>query len=206
MVRGWIGSFADQVYPIYAMTKFLQIYQDEGALQAAVTCAQALCQAQGQLGQWWWHYDASSGRVVDGYPVFSVHQHGMAPMTLFALGKVIERDFEPWIHKGLKWINPQNELGLNMEDSGAGVIWRCLFRPKIQFRRYFSSALNQANSGMEHQSKKGLNVLFECRPYELGWLLYAFATRVGKDSHSLLNDFRTASTMTVATSPGTESL
>ena len=40
-------------------------------------CAHGLCQAQGALGQWWWHYDSLRGRVFEGYPVFSVHQHGM---------------------------------------------------------------------------------------------------------------------------------
>src|SRR5580692_8116669 len=127
--RGRIGSFADQVYPIYAMTRFSQAYQEESALQMALQTGRGLCEAQGSLGQWWWHYDSLSGRVLEGYPVFSVHQHAMGPMTLFALGEAAQCDFTPWIYRGLQWINVDNELGFNMEDDSAHVIWRCQFRP-----------------------------------------------------------------------------
>jgi hypothetical protein len=174
-VRGRIGSLADQLYPIYAMTKFSEAYQDDGAAQAALDCAGTLCEAQGPLGQWWWHYDALSGRVVEGYPVFSVHQHGMGPMTLFALGDAVRVDFSPWIYKGLQWINSKNELGFDMEDASANVIWRSIFHPTL--KRLWNAAFNMRGGREESQSRNGLRVLFECRPYELGWLLYAFAGR-----------------------------
>jgi len=116
MTRGRIGSFADQVYPIYAMTRFSQAYQEDSALQMALQTGRGLCEAQGSLGQWWWHYDSLTGRVLEGYPVFSVHQHAMGPMTLFALGEAAQVDFTPWIERGLQWINSENELGFNMED------------------------------------------------------------------------------------------
>ena len=133
-VRGRIGSFADQVYPIYSMTKFYQAYGDDLALQRARECALAICDAQGPLGQWWWHYDSGNGRVFEEYPVFSVHQHGMAPMTLFALSKAAQTNFDPWIYKGLDWINQRNELSVNMEDASMNVVWRCI-RQSV-FRRY----------------------------------------------------------------------
>jgi len=184
MVRGRIGSFADQVYPIYAMTRFSQAYQEESALQMAVQCGRGLCDAQGSLGQWWWHYDSLSGRVVEGYPVFSVHQHAMGPMTMFALGEAAQCDFTPWIDRGLKWINAANELAFNMEDEGAGVIWRCQYRSTSQVKTYLKAAFSPGNSAKPYEAKKDLKVLFECRPYELGWLLYAFAGRCGKDTSS----------------------
>ena len=40
---------------------------------------------QGPAGQWWWHYDRRTGRVVERYPVYAVHQDAMAPMALLAL-------------------------------------------------------------------------------------------------------------------------
>jgi len=174
-IRGRIGSLADQLYPIYAMTKFSGAYGDDAAAKEALDCARGLCNAQGPLGQWWWHYDASSGRVVQEYPVFSVHQHGMCPMTLFALGDVLQVDFGPWIYKGLRWINSENELGFDMEDASANVIWRSIYHPT--FRRLWNAALNAGIGREEHQPGNGLRILFECRPYELGWLLYAFAGR-----------------------------
>jgi hypothetical protein len=180
MTRGRIGSFADQVYPVYAMTRFSQAYQEESALKMALQCGRGLCEAQGLLGQWWWHYDSLSGRVLEGYPVFSVHQHAMGPMTLFALGEAAECDFSPWIYRGLKWINAKNELGFNMEDDKAQVIWRCQYRPTSQVKTYLKAAFSLGNSATPYEAKKDLKVLFECRPYELGWLLYAFAARAGQ--------------------------
>jgi len=180
IVRGRIGSFADQVYPIYAMTRFSQAYQEESALQMALQCGRGLCEAQGSLGQWWWHYDSLSGRVLEGYPVFSVHQHAMGPMTLFALGEAAQCDFTPWIDRGLKWINAENELGFNMEDDAAQVIWRCQYRSASQVKTYLKAALSRGDTTKPYEAKKDLKVLFECRPYELGWLLYAFASRTGQ--------------------------
>ena len=174
MVRGGVGSFADQVYPIYAMSKFSQAFGDAHAKERALDCALNICEAQGSLGQWWWHYDSTTGSVVDGFPVFSVHQHGMAPMTLFALGEVIQSDFTPWIHKGLLWL-ANNELGFDMEDSSANLVWRCIQRPMS--RKYLNVAAGFLRHTDNQSSRDNLKVLFECRPYELGFLLYAFADK-----------------------------
>ena len=177
MVRGRVGSFADQVYPIYAMTQFGRAYQNEEALGRALKCARGICEVQGPLGQWWWHYDSVAGKVTDGYPVFSVHQHAMAPMTLFALGDALGNAFDPWIYKGLRWINSDNELDFEMEDSSAGVIWRCIQRKRPSRARYLKARLGIHSDALRHEGNSELEALFECRPYELGWLLYAFAGR-----------------------------
>jgi hypothetical protein len=195
ILRGSIGSFADQVYPIYALTKFAQACQDQHATQRALDCALAICEAQGSLGQWWWHYDSSNGRVVDGFPVFSVHQHGMAPMALFALGEAIQSDFGPWIYKGLQWID-NNELGVDMRDDSESLVWRSIFRPIS--RKYWNVATRLLAVRKHPKSHDDLSVLFECRPYELGFLLYAFADkdtqlssiRAGKHSNEIVSPLR----------------
>jgi hypothetical protein len=182
MVRGRIGSFADQVYPIYAMTQFSEAFGHGEAAAKAIQCARAICDVQGRLGQWWWHYDSTGGQVVDGYPVFSVHQHAMGPMTLFALGEVTQQDFRPWIYKGLQWVNSQNELGFEMEDAEAKLIWRCIFRSERSVSRYLKGTVGRYSHPVQHDRVEDLKVLFECRPYELGWLLYAFAARADDES------------------------
>jgi len=171
-LRGRIGSFADQVYPIYALTKFSQALGDERALERALDCSLNICEAQGALGQWWWHYDSSTGEVAGKYPVFSVHQHAMGPMTLFAVGQATNSDFAPWIYRGLEWIG-KNELGFDMEDASANLVWRCVHQPAAV--KYLGLAKQLLTGRHETSSRKGLAVRFECRPYELGWLLYAFA-------------------------------
>jgi hypothetical protein len=182
MARGRIGSFADQVYPIYAMTQFSRAFGHAEAGRRAMKCARSICDVQGPRGQWWWHYDSVGGQVVDGYPVFSVHQHAMAPMTLFALGEATQQDFRPWIYKGLQWINSQNELGFEMEDASAKLIWRCIFRSRRSLGRYLNAAFSRYSHPIEHHHADGLEGLFECRPYELGWLLYAFGARADQES------------------------
>jgi hypothetical protein len=170
-VRGHVGSFADQVYPIFAMAQFGQVFGMKEALQNSLQCANAICRLQGPLGQWWWHYDAASGRVVERYPVYSVHQHGMAPMALFATQDACHADFREQIYKGLKWISGANELEQELENAAAGVVWRCI-RPA----KWASYAARIRTLVGEEPDLGAAEILFECRPYELGWLLYAHAS------------------------------
>jgi hypothetical protein len=110
--------------------------------------------------------------VAETFPVFSVHQHAMGPMALIALGEAIQSDFSPWIFKGLQWID-NNELGIDMRDDSANVVWRCIGRN--QPTRIWNLAINTLTGREDRESRNGLRPLYECRPYELGWLLYAFA-------------------------------
>ncbi len=83
--RAHVGSFADQIYPVQALARGYALTGDPALLEAANLTAQRLCDLQGPAGQWWWHYDTRTGGVVERYPVYSVHQHAMAPMVLHDL-------------------------------------------------------------------------------------------------------------------------
>jgi hypothetical protein len=175
-LRGHLGSFADQVYPIYALTKFAEAYKVHTALDNARRCAEAICRAQGTRGQWWWHYDSSTGRPFERYPVYSVHQHGMGPMALMALGEATRMDVAGSVKRGLSWIEANNELAIDLRDPNANVIWRCIHlnkRCKVQSRRFLSLLRHCPDA----ESMSNLAVRFECWSYELGWLLYALARR-----------------------------
>lgn len=175
-LRGAIGSFADQVYPIFAISKYAQFYRVEEPLQSALACADAICRAQGERGQWWWLYDSRSGRVASRYPVYSVHQHGMAPMALFAAQVASGKNFDEFVSKGLNWIYGDNELGIDMRDSAQSLIWRCI-RSVQQQSKYVEVARTLLRAGAESIAAHKLQVLKEQRPYEFGWLLYAFAQK-----------------------------
>ena len=168
-LRGRIGSFADQVYPMYAFSKFATCGHDE-ARQMALRTAHTICQHQGPLGQWWWHYSSSTGRVAGRYAVYSVHQHAMAPMALLAVADATGEDFSKSIFRGLDWVSGRNELNLDMRDAANHIVWRSFYQGR--YRRYANRISNLA--GLPG-SAGGLQVKYECRPYELGWLLYAFA-------------------------------
>ncbi len=180
-LRGRLGSFADQVYPIIALSKLTQA-SDDGRLRGSLAQAgaqarpmalrtgQAICDLQGPLGQWWWHYDSMSGRAVGKYPVYSVHQHAMGPMALFALGEATGRDYRQPILRGLEWIGGRNELNFDMRDRAHNIVWRSFFESKL--RGYTNELLGVAGLSGRH---KDFQIKYECRPYELGWLLFAFA-------------------------------
>ncbi len=174
LLRGRIGNFADQIYPIYAMVKFATTFHMEEPLQSALECAAVLCRLQGELGQWWWLYESRTGRVSSRYPVYSVHQHGMAPMSLFALEEATGQSFKHFIYKGLRWISGVNELRTDMRDYSQNLIWRCILS-KWKQTKYWDTALSLLRSPKEKASVGALQILCEGRPYELGWLLYAFA-------------------------------
>jgi len=171
-LRGRIGSFADQVYPIYAFSRFAQAYDASDALERAKQCADSICRVQGSEGQWWWHYDGRNGGVLEEYPVYSVHQEGMAPMALFALEQAAGLDYKAHIFRGLNWIAGQNELAVDMRHE-SGLVWRCL-RHRSKFGLYRERAKGFLNLP-KGTGPEDLMILRECRPYELGWLLYAFA-------------------------------
>ena len=58
--------------------------------------------------------------------MYSVHQHAMAPMALFAAQDACNADFSEEMYKGLEWISGANELQQDLENARAGVIWRCI--------------------------------------------------------------------------------
>lgn len=183
VVRGHVGSFADQVYPIIALANFSQVFEVKEARESALQCANAICRLQGPLGQWWWHYNSSTGRVVERFPVYSVHQHAMAPMALFELEDLYRADFRKHICKGLTWIDGKNEVNQDFKDESAGVVWRCLLPRKTGS---LSARIGSVLLGKEPVTDAAsLQILFECRPYELGWLLYALA---GRDLHPVAPD------------------
>ena len=174
-LRARIGSFADQVYPIYAFSKFAKAFGVEEPVEQALKCANGVCRAQGELGQWQWLYDASNGRVSSRYPVYSVHQHGMAPMALFALEGAAGQRFTEFIYKGLRWIYGSNELGFDMRDANQKLIWRCLL-PRNLHAKYWEILMNRLRMPAEYMQVSSLKILREQRPYEYGWLLFAFAS------------------------------
>lgn len=173
-LRGRVANFDDQVYPVHALARFARAYGAPEALEAALACAATLCRLQGPLGQWWWHFDAASGRVLATYPVFSVHQDAQAPMALGALSEASGRDFGPFVLKGLGWVAGANELGRCLVEAAHGVIWQ-----GVGHRRGHVQRLEEALSFLfgRRLTPGRLVLTQECRSYHLGWVLYAWAAR-----------------------------
>lgn len=177
--RAHVGSFADQVYPLQALARASRLTGADWMLEHADRTAAALCGAQGPAGQWWWHYDSRDGSVVEPFPVYSVHQHAMAPMVLFDLWEAGGADRRPEIVAGLSWVDAHPEVVEELVAERFGLVWRKVGRREP---RKAARALGAATTAVwQGATVPGLDrvlppvvVDHECRPYELGWLLYAW--------------------------------
>ena len=176
-MRRRVANFADQIYPVQALAFLAKLEGDGDALAASERCARRLVETQGPLGQWCWHYDALRGFPVQAYPVYSVHQHGMAPMALRALHCAGGPDLSAAAELGRRWI-AENELGRPFLDLAAGTIWRSLERTEpalLRFGRKLGSALGTAAESRPDAPPGQLRMNLETRPYEWAWCLYAGA-------------------------------
>jgi hypothetical protein len=174
--RAHVGSFADQVYPIQALARLHGSADDPEALAVANTVAGVICAAQGPAGQWWWHYDSRTGEVVEGYPVYTVHQHAMAPMALLDLADAGGTGHLDAIGQGLRWLQGPPEAGQDLVLDEPPITWRKVARgdPR-KVVRGLRAASTRIRPGMRlpalYRVYRPGPVDHECRPYELGWLL-----------------------------------
>jgi hypothetical protein len=180
-LRGHVTCFADQVYPIHALSLYSAARQDPRPLGIAAQCARVICERQGDAGQWWWHYDVRTGAVIEGYPVYAIHQDAMAPMALLALGAAGGPRLHAHIERGLSWLEAAPELGGgSLVDPAARMVWRKVARREPgKTSRYIQSAATRFAPALR---VPGLGRLFppgaidhEDRPYHYGWLLYAWS-------------------------------
>lgn len=186
--RAHVGCFADQVYPIQALARYASATGDRRALDAADRCAARIVREQGPAGQWWWHYDVRTGAVVEGYPVYSVHQHAMAPMALLELAGAGGADHRAAVARGVRWLSRHPEVQAELLDETTGAIWRKVGRREP--RKAVRSARALATAVSPRLRLRALDRLFppvrvdrECRPYELGWLLYAWGATPAAGRH-----------------------
>jgi hypothetical protein len=189
--RSHVACFADQVYPIQALARLHASGADDEARAAAERCAVRICDLQGADGQWWWHYDARTGNVIEGYPVYSVHQHAMAPMALLDLADVGGSDYAEPVARGLRWMTDAPELvgGEPLIHDGPALTWRKVYRGDP--RKLVRAAHGLTTRAVPGTRLRPLELVFrprsidrECRPYELGWLLFAWLGSVTPDRNT----------------------
>ncbi|MCC7416115.1 MAG: hypothetical protein IT176_03165 [Acidobacteria bacterium] len=179
-LRAHVACFADQVYPILALSQYVALTGDPWALRVASETARHLVRLQGAAGQWWWHYDTRRPVVVEEYPVYAVHQDGMAPMALGALARVAgSAEYDEPIARGLQWLVRTPEIGGTLVDDGRRIIWRKVGRrDPLKAARYLQAIASRVRPGARWPLVDRLfppvAIDFECRPYHLGWLLYAW--------------------------------
>ena len=178
-LRAHVSCFADLVYPIQALSYYHFVTGNARAAEIACRCAEHMCQQQGPEGQWWWHFDVRTGRVVERYPVYSVHQDSMAPMALFALAEACSQDYSESLEKGLRWLANPLEISGTLIDTERNVIWRKVARREpgrlVRGLQATASRLHPAIPlpGVDIAFPPS-SVDYESRPYHMGWILHAW--------------------------------
>ncbi len=182
------SSFAASCYTAYVFLYYAKICSNERVHNLGIKIARKLVELQGAQGQWPWYYYVPGGVVADYYQVYSVHQEAMAPLFLLEAIDQGYDEFRKPLIKGFKWILGENELGQSMVSTEHSLIWRSVVR-NSQMEKCVRFARGLASKFFGYKSKPvsndSLYINRECRSYELGWALWAFAGRT--DFDELLN-------------------
>ena len=170
--------FSTQIYWVYALATYGRVAGDTRCLEVAAATMRRLVALRDPLGGWAWRYDPATGGVPDPFPVYSVHQHGMAPMTLHLLvelGLVAPESAAVTLHESLAWLW-HNQLGASMVDVERQTIHRSV-RRRFPMNRIVYTAGRWGLARPITRVPAFLRLNPTCRPYELGWLAYAWAGR-----------------------------
>ena len=91
-----------------------------------------------------------------------------------------QQDHQDELELSLKWLFGENELNENLVLDQQGFIYRDIERIELpKFFRRLRALLCCANLETLHKISgkccAGFRINSECRPYHLGWILYAWA-------------------------------
>jgi hypothetical protein len=179
--RRRFGSFASQTYLAMACYHYGEFIGNPTAIRIANACTRVLIGLQGPMGEWPWFFDARSGRVVDFYEVYSVHQYGMAPALLECAERHDVENARNALVKGFHWILGENQLNRTMLVPELQLSFRSQVRKnELQTKnrrilRSLGNAFAGRSSGLI--DPKGVGLRLECRSYELGWIVWSFGRR-----------------------------
>jgi hypothetical protein len=169
-----VVSFGSIAYFLRAVHEFAKLTDDEHAEQTFSNVLERVLALQGPAGEWPWLTSARSGRAIDVYPIFRVHQDSMSMLFLLPARRSSSAEtVSAAIAQSYAWILGNNEISQPMGMDHPFILFRSIERaehaPRI--RRYIRSRFHSDasfGSGRVRINK-------ECRSYELGWILYAWA-------------------------------
>jgi hypothetical protein len=179
--RHWFGSFATQTYLTLACYSYGEFANDHRAIHIANSAARKLITLQGPKGEWPWFFHVPSGRVVDFYEVYSVHQYGMAPAFLECAERHGVAEARGALIKGFWWVLGENELHQPMLVPELHLSIRSQVRKGELHTKAWRISRAVCNGLLRRASgligPDNVELRRECRSYELGWILWSFGSR-----------------------------
>lgn len=174
------ASFGAITYFLQSTNHYARLMNDQYAQTLFRELVYRVIRLQGPQGEWGWFYDTSKARVTDWYQIYSVHQASMSMLFLLpALNEEIPGVDEA-IRKSYRWLFGQNRLSSSMITMTPFFIYRSMQRNsriekglRVAKSLLVTTSLIKANLG----NRSGVDINKECRSYEMGWLLYAWAGR-----------------------------
>lgn len=188
--RHVLGSFASQVYSLFALASYLLSFSDPEAAEMIERCSDRICDLQGPNGEWWWIYDTRNGSIAMDFPVYSVHQDSMGPMALLRVMQALKRKpakYVAAISKGLEYLFEYcgESAADRFIDTEYSAVWRALVRDvpgedpalmpfglsKMERDQLFRKGWPAPFRREKDLSALPQRILREARPYCPGWIL-----------------------------------
>jgi hypothetical protein len=175
--RHSIVSFGGVAYYLRALYEYFVLTGCTHTRELFARALQTTVRTQGLDGSWPWLLSARTGFVLERYPIYSVHQLGMAPLFLLpAIYEHVLSDVAVLARSKL-WLT-DNVVGMTMVQFSPTFIHRAIDRtdrwPRAQ--RYARASANAVRRGDAPTSLPGkLVVNAVSHSYEWGWLLFAEA-------------------------------
>jgi hypothetical protein len=176
-----IVSFGSYTYFLRAMHEAARSFDDTTAHDLYLRGVRRALEIQGPQGEWPWLMDARTGIAFDVYPVFSVHQDSMAMLFLLPALDAGVPGVDEAIRKSLAWVFGANELEIEFYRYDPFFAYRSIERvervPRLRrYVRALSYSVMKRPGAFGSASTRRND---ECRSYHLGWILFAWANRVG---------------------------
>jgi hypothetical protein len=185
-LRGDFVSFGALVYWLKSLWHYSDATGDDYAQIIFKEGVEHLLSKQLPDGGWPWYYHAQSGRVMDAYEIYSVHQDAMAHLFLMpaeALG--VAACATEAIKQSTLWLHGQNDLGEPSIVHEPFLIYRSIRRAedKARAKRFARAVFNRFTFREEcNIAPSKLEWNPECRSYHIGWMIYAWADRDDADA------------------------
>lgn len=180
-LRRSFSSFASQVYAALALYQYGEAFGAGWAIDIARVSTAKIISLQGPQGEWGWFYYVPGGQVVDFYEVYSVHQYGMAPAFLHHAVAHGVSDARARLVKGFNWLFGDNQMGISMLCPEKHMFYRSQLRVGELNTTAFRGGRSLINAFFNRSDRptqyRELQLRRECRSYEIGWILWSFASR-----------------------------